>query len=162
MFHTKFIDFQMFRKEPSISNKILDELFETVEVIGIERTIKTLQEAKMGSLLKQDVNIDFILNMVSEITSVPKQKILYGNDRSDDKKLAVAVSVYLIKNEFEYSFSDLKKIFNKDQSALCRYYEIVNNISKKPKTDFDKKLDTVLKRMQLLLTEKKLNNAEQI
>jgi chromosomal replication initiation ATPase DnaA len=150
----------MYNKTASVSNKILDELFETVEVIGIEQTIKTLQEAKMGSLLKQDVNIDFILNMVSELTAVPKQKILYGNDRSDDKKMAIAVSVFLIKNEFEYSFSELKKIFNKDQSALCRYYDIVQNMSKKPKTDFDKKLDSILKQMNLLLTEKKLNNGK--
>lgn len=160
MFLVKIIDLQMYNKTASVSNKILDELFETVEVIGIEQTIKTLQEAKMGSLLKQDVNIDFILNMVSELTAVPKQKILYGNDRSDDKKMAIAVSVFLIKNEFEYSFSELKKIFNKDQSALCRYYDIVQNMSKKPKTDFDKKLDSILKQMNLLLTEKKLNNGK--
>lgn len=152
----------MLKRESSISNQILDELFETVEVIGIERTIKTLQEAKMSSLLKQDVNIEFILNAVSELTAVPKQKILYGNDRSDDKKIAVAVCVFLIKNEFEYSYSELKKIFNKDQSALCRYYEIIQSVSKKPKTEFEKKIDSVLKQMQLLLTEKKINNAQQI
>ena len=69
----------MLTRSGSISNQILDELFETVEVIGIEKTIKTLQEAKMGSLLKQDVNIDFILNAISELSGVPKQKILYGN-----------------------------------------------------------------------------------
>jgi len=152
----------MLARTGSISNQILDELFEAVEVIGIEKTIKTLQEAKMGSLLKQDVNIDFILNAISELSGVAKQKILYGNDRSDDKKIAVAVSVFVIKNEFNYSFTDLKRIFNKDQSALCRYYEIVQNLSKKPKTDFEKKLDGVLKQMNLLLTEKKLSDGNKI
>lgn len=152
----------MLRREQSISNLILDELFETVELIGIERTIKTLQDAKMSSLLKQDVNIDFIISAISEISGVPKQKILYGNDRSDDKKMAVALSVFIIKNEFNYSFTDLKKIFNKDQSALCRYYDLVENLSKKPKTEFEKKLDGTLKQINLLLTEKKLKNAEQI
>lgn len=152
----------MLTKGNSISNQILDELFEAVEVIGIEKTIKTLQEAKLGSLLKQDVNIEFILNAISEFSGVSKQKILYGNDRSDDKKIAVAVSVFIIKNEFNYSFTDLKRIFNKDQSALCRYYEIAQNISKKPKTEFEKKLENVLKQMKLLLTEKKLSNGDKI
>jgi len=149
-------------RESSISNKILDELFETVEVIGIEMTIKTLQEAKMGSLLKQDINVDFILGSVSEATGVPKQKILYGNDRSDEKKIAVAVSVYLIKNEFSYSFTDLKKIFNKDQSALCRYYELVTNLAKKPRTEFEKRMESVLKQTNLYITEKKLKDGDKV
>jgi len=100
------------------------------------------------------------MNCLKLLTAVPKQKILYGNDRSDDKKIAIAISVFLIKNEFNYSYSELKKVFNKDQSALCRYYEVVQSVSKKPKTDFEKKIDHTLKQMQLLLTEKKINNAK--
>ena len=46
----------------SISNKIFDELMTTVEVIGIDRTIKTLQDAKANSLILDDLNILLLRN----------------------------------------------------------------------------------------------------
>ena len=44
----------------SVSSSIFDELLSTVEVIGIERTIKSLQDAKSTSLVLEDLNIEFI------------------------------------------------------------------------------------------------------
>lgn len=143
----------------SISNKIFDELMTTVEVIGIERTIKTLQEAKSKSLLLEDLNIEFILKCVSQVTNVSKDRILSGSDRNDERKIATALSVYFIKKEFFYSYSEISKIFNKDESSLSRYNSLIENIPNKPKADLDKLMDDYLKKINLLITEKKLKNA---
>ena len=146
----------------SISTAIFDELLTTVEVIGIESTIKALQEAKSKSLILQDLDIDFILNSVSSITSVSKDIILTGNERSDDRKIAIAVCVFLIKNEFSYSYHELSRLFNKTVSTLSRYNTLVDRLPHKPKTEFDKRLDNVIKKMNLLITEKKLKNGETV
>jgi hypothetical protein len=144
----------------SISNQILDELITTIEIIGIDSTIKTLQEAKTSGLLMQDSNVDFILHSISKITSVSKDRITDGNDRSDDRKYAVACSVYFIKKECNYSLAELKLVFNKDVSALSRYNSMVENMPKKPKTDFDKKLDEIVKKMTIILKEKNSQNGK--
>ena len=147
----------------SISTAIFDELLTTVEVIGIESTIKALQEAKSKSLILQDLDIDFILNSVSIITSVPKDRILNGNDRNDDRKIAIAVCVFFIKNEYSYSYNELSRLFNnKTVSTLSRYNTLADSVPKKPKTEFDKRLDNTIKKMNLLITEKKLKNGETI
>ncbi len=142
--------------QPSISTQIYDEVFSAVETIGVERTIKALQEAKSNSLILNDLNIEFILASVSEIMCIPKDRILHGRERTDDRKIALALCVYFIKTEFNYSLSEIKKIFNKDESALSRYHSLVENIPEKPKTDFDKKLDGGAKRIKLLIVENKL------
>ena len=142
----------------SISNQIFDELMTTVEVIGIDRTIKTLQDAKANSLILEDLNIEFILKCVNQITGVSKERILSGNDRNDERKIAIALCVYFIKKEFFYSYGDMSKIFNKDESSLSRYNSIVENKADKPKTDFDKNIDSYYKKINLLITEKKLKN----
>jgi hypothetical protein len=142
----------------SISNKIFDELMTTVEVIGIDRTIKTLQDAKANSLILEDLNIEFILNCVNQVTGVSKDRILNGNDRNDERKIAIALCVYFIKKEFFYSYSGISKIFNKDESSLSRYNSIIENKVDKPKTDFDKNIDGYYKKIKLLITEKKLKN----
>lgn len=142
-------------KAASVSTSIFDELIVTVECIGVDKTIKSLQEARSKVLILSDLNIDNILNSVSETTGVSKERILHGTDRSDDRKMATAMSVYYIKSEFEYSYSDLKKIFNKDESALYRYDNMVKHLLKKPKTNFDKQLAELCKSLELLLTREK-------
>jgi hypothetical protein len=142
----------------SISNQIFDELMTTVEVIGIDRTIKTLQDAKANSLILEDLNIEFILKCVTQITGVSKERILNGNDRNDERKTAIALCVYFIKKEFFYSYGDMSKIFNKDESSLSRYNSLIENKAEKPKTDFDKNIDSYYKKINLLITEKKLKN----
>ena len=146
----------------SISNLILDELLAAIESIGIDGTIRTLKEAKFKSLILKDLNIDFVITCVSEMSNVSKERILNGSDRSDDRKMAIALCVFFIKDEFFYSLSDIKGIFNKDISALSRYYTLANNRSEIPKTIFEKKLNTNFNKIKSLLIQKKLNDGKQI
>jgi hypothetical protein len=139
-----------------ISSQILDELLSAVEVLGVNRTIKTLQDAKSSNLLLSDLNIDFVLTAVSDLTGVSKDRIISGNDRSDERKLALALSVYFIKNEFYYSYSEIKKILNKDESALSRYNSLIERNPQKPITELEKKINECYKKINLLITEKKL------
>lgn len=142
----------------SISNQIFDELITTLEVIGIDRTIKTLQDAKANSLILEDLNIEFILSSVNQVTGVSKERILNGNDRNDERKIAIALCVYFIKKEFFYSYGDMSKIFNKDESSLSRYNSLIENKPDKPKTEFDKNIENYYRKINLLITEKKLKN----
>lgn len=140
----------------SISTNIFDELIVTIESIGIDGTIKSLQEARTRVLILGDMNVDNIINAVAEITGVQKSRILHGTDRSDDRKMALALSVYFIKNQFEYSYKDLNKIFSKDRAGLYRYYSMIENLPAKPKTQFDKTLSEYQKQLELFITREKI------
>ena len=144
----------------SISTTIFDELLTTIEKIGVDRTVKILQEAKLKSVLLNDMNIEFVLNTVSEVTSVSRDTILNGVIRNDERKIAIALCVYFIKSEFSYSYPEMAKIFNKDASQLSRYNTIVECTEPLSKIDFDKKLLGYFKKIKLLITEKKLNNGK--
>jgi len=140
----------------ALGSSIFDELIVTVVRIGVDKTIKTLQDARSNILILSDIKVDNIINAVTEITGVQKERILHGTDRSDERKMAISLCIFFIKNEFGYSYSDLKKIFNKDEAALYRYYQTIYNLSEKPKTDFDKKLTEYSKKLELLITREKL------
>ena len=104
----------------------------------------------------KDINIDFILGTVSEVTNVKKERILHGTDRSDERKIATSLFVYFLKKEFNfYSYADIKKILPKDESALSRYNQMIENLPTKPKSEFDKTLAEYVNKIELLLTEKK-------
>jgi hypothetical protein len=140
----------------SISSNIFYELIVTVERIGVDKTIKSLQEARSNILTLSDMNVENIINAVTEITGVQKERILHGTDRSDERKMAISLCIFFIKNEFGYSYSDLKKIFNKDEAALYRYHQTIDNLPVKPKTEFDKKLSEFSKKLELLIIREKI------
>jgi hypothetical protein len=140
----------------TLTNNIFDELLYTVESIGVEKTIKRLKEARTQKLISEDVNIDFILSAVVEVTGITKDRVLHGKDRSDERKGALALFVYFLKKEFNfYSYADLKKVLDKDESALYRYYNLIHTLPAKPKSEFDTILSDYVKRIELLITEKK-------
>lgn len=143
----------------SISSQIFDELITTVELIGVDKTIKTLKKAKADVLILSDLNIDFVVTSVSEVTGLSKERILNGTDRSDERKIAIALCVFVIRNEFAYTYSQIQGIFNIGISALSRYCTLVEKAPKTPKTEFDKRLTDLLKQINILITEKKVNNA---
>jgi len=139
----------------SISNNIFDELLITVETIGVNNSIKALQEARSKILILENSSVDSIINYISQITGVLKDRILHGTDRNDERKMAIALCVYFIKKQFEYSYSDLRKIMGKDEAALYRYYKMIESIPEVPKTEFDKILKEYYKKIELyIITEK--------
>jgi len=140
------------RFSPSISTLVFDELLTTLEVIGVENTIKTLKEAKNQN---KNSDVDFIINVVSEVTSVDKERILYGIDRNDERKIALSLAIYFIKKEYSYGYSELKKIFNKDRAALSRYNSMIENLPGTPKTEIDKKLKTYIKKINFFIIQRK-------
>jgi len=129
---------------------VFDELIAT-----LENTIVSVKDAKSKSLILSEFDVEFVLNCVFNVTGVDKERILYGTDRNDERKMALALCIYFIRKEFLYSYSELQYILKKDKSGLSRYYSMIENLPKNPKTDFDKKLSSFIKKINLLITEKK-------
>jgi hypothetical protein len=138
-----------------ISSHVLDDIINSVELINerVEITLKQLRDARLYSNIEDYV--DFILESVSTVCSIDKKRIISGTDRTDDRKIAVALCIYFIKNECNYSFSYIKNIFNKDFSVLSRYNTMVLKMPKNPKSEFDKKLNNNYKKINEILLEKK-------
>lgn len=141
------------KNKPSISTLFFDELLSAVEIIGINNTIKTLKEAKSKNKLIL-TDFDSLINIVSEVTNVEVERILVGTDRSDERKIAVALSVYFSKKQFKYSYSKLSELFNKDEGGLFRYNAMVENLPANPKNDFDKNLKNNFKKINLLISQR--------
>lgn len=137
---------------------LFEELLSCIEAIGVDDTIKMLQEAKSSSLIKTDFTIDFVIYAVAEVTSLSKDRIINGKDKNDERKMALALCVHFLKNEFNYSYKDLSPLFKKDISALSKYNSFVKKLPNESRTDFDKKLDSYIKKIKLKIAEKKINN----
>ena len=138
-----------------VPSEVLDDIISSVELINVnvESTLKMLREARLYSNIEDYA--DFILDSVSKVCSIDKKRIISGTDRTDDRKIAVSLCIYFIKNECNYSFSYIKNIFNKDFSVLSRYNAMIGKMPKNPKSEFDKKLSSHYKKVNEIILERK-------
>ena len=138
----------------SVSSKIFDELFNTIGAIGVDNTLNYLKEAKLK--FNEENDIEYIINTISSVTSVKKERILYGVDRNDDRKIAISLCVFFLKKEYNYSFNDLEKILKKDKSTVCKYFSLVENATNTSKSDLEKKISEHKKKINEIIKERNI------
>jgi hypothetical protein len=146
------------------SKELLNVVFKCVEEIGLEDTLLAIEKGKKIIVNEKHINsIDYkvanILQKISEVTTIPIQTIIYGSEKTDERKIAVSLSVYFIKEFCDLSLRELKLVLRKDPSSLSRYFRFAMKIIKKNnhKTDLEKKFMNLYNQMQVQL--QLLNNS---
>ena len=146
------------------SKELLNVVFKCVEEIGLEDTLLAIEKGKKIIVNEKHINsIDYkvanILQKISEVTTIPIQTIIQGSEKTDERKIAVSLSVYFIKEFCDLSLRELKLVLRKDPSSLSRYFRFAMKIIKKNnhKTDLEKKFMNLYNQMQVQL--QLLNNS---
>ncbi len=138
---------------------VINEVFRNVDIMGIEDTVKVLRKARSEFLTLQDRGIEGILKVIIEYTGVTLERLIHGTDKTDERKIAIALSVYFIKTDLGYPYADIKKIMKKDEAALSRYFGLIKSLNPNNlRGDFDKTLYKSYQELNILFTEQKLAN----
>lgn len=136
---------------PSESLNLINELLESVRDLGVSGTTIVLQNARSNSLTLSDKNVEFVLKMISNHYKLPIEEIT-RNTRSKYtiKRNALSFSIYYLHNSFEYSFGQLKNVFNRDKSQLSRFNAFIirevksNSTLVTTKSKFDLMINTFI------------------
>ena len=62
---------------------LLSEVFRSVEIMGVQSTVKCLQDARFNSMTLNDKRIEYILKEVSTETGVKIERIINVTDKTD-------------------------------------------------------------------------------
>jgi len=131
---------------------LIQELFKSVEVLGVDATTNVLRIARDNSLSLQDKRVDFVLKMVSEYFLHPIENIINSHSKSRMRILALKFSVFYLYEDFKFSFTNLKILLKRDKSFLSRCCkDIRENIN-------DKTINKAKIKFDLLIADFKLKN----
>jgi hypothetical protein len=132
---------------------LVNELFKSVEALGINATTDALRVARNSTLTLQDKRVEFVLKMTAEQYMQPVDEIINSRNKSVKRMLAMKFSIFYLHESFGFSFSNLKLIFKRDKSLLCRSVkEIKGMVSENPV------IEKVKNKFDLLITDFKLKN----
>jgi len=116
------------------SSKIFDELFLSVERLGVDGTIRQLRKTNNVSNDNLDV---FILEMVCSEFSFKKQDLTKSDDKDPDKRDARLALAYLLYQYTNLSQSKVGLFMNRTKGAISRYIAEVTQLNPKIKQHKD-------------------------
>jgi len=132
---------------------LIQELFKSVEVLGIDATTNALKLARSNSLTLQDKRVEFVLNMVSSHYAIPIEEIINSHSKSTRRMLSLKFCIYYLYEVFKISFGDLKMVFKRDKSLLSRSTKEMREMVKE-----NISVKNIKNRFDLLITDFKLKN----
>lgn len=140
---------------------LLDELHMTIATLSLRGTIDALKSARTKN---DSSDCLFVLGEVSRLLDISIKEIRNPNHRSDKRKIAIALCVYILNKEFGYKYNKISSDtgLNLHRTILYRYSKIINDSKLvKPKTDLDRlvanNLDPLMQIVKKYKTDKNGN-----
>ncbi len=125
------------------SSIIFEELFLSVERLGLDGTIRQLRKTNDVS----ESNLDsYILELVCSEYSLRKNELTKSSDKDTDKRDARLILAYLLYQHTNLSQSKVGVFMNRTKGAISRYVTEVTHLN--PKIKQDKDLLTKLERLE--------------
>lgn len=132
---------------------LIQELFRSVEVLGVDATTEALKVARSNTLTLQDKRVDFVLKMCANHYTQSVEDVIYSHNKSYKRMMALKFSIYYLYEVFDFSFTDLKLFFKRDKSLLSRSAKEIKELSAENET-----IKNIKNKFDLLVTDFKLIN----
>jgi hypothetical protein len=118
----------------NISTQLIEELLRSIDEIGIEKTIGTLQIARQ-SKDTSEVLKEFIIISTCKEFGINKKELLVGKKYTAQRKNAIGVASILLKQHCNISQSKIAIILRKDNSNISKYIKKYNRLDANFKED---------------------------
>jgi chromosomal replication initiator protein len=114
-----------------IPDKVMEE-YELNQILAGYKQAAPIQ-INIGNNNKNLKTSEKIINTVCEVFELTKEEIM-GRNRHQNVALARQICMYLLKEEFDYSYPVIGKIFSRDHTtAMHAHKKISETLDKKPK-----------------------------
>ena len=118
------------------SSQLIEELLKTIDEVGLEKTISTLQITRQ-STDTDEVLQEFIIVSACKEFGIKKQELLTGTSYTAQRKHALGVTALLLKANCNISQTQIGLLIRKDNSNISKYIKTYSNLDVKFKSDRD-------------------------
>jgi len=114
---------------------LLSQLFQTVEAVGIDKTVEVLKSAQYQEIKFADPDVEFVVTQVAIHFDIPSHEIVYGNGRKNDRKLAIGFCAHYLQTVYARNMDEVKDHIKKDLSLCWKYAKLITKLSPRHHTD---------------------------
>jgi hypothetical protein len=116
---------------------LIKELQQTISVVGVDSTIKSLQHARSRMDFKDDEVVEKIIQTVCDEFKITFTELLNNYNKGWEKKYAIGFICYYSCKVRSYKLKELASIFKKTPSLLSKNVKLIKNIRANHKSEKD-------------------------
>jgi len=116
---------------------LIKELQQTLSVVGVESTIKSLQHARSRMNFNDDEVVAKIIKTVCDEFKITFTELLNNYNKGWEKKYAIGFICYYSCKVRSYKLKELATIFKKTPSLLSKNIKLIKNIRANHKSEKD-------------------------
>lgn len=116
---------------------LISELHQTLSVVGVESTIKSLQHARSRMNFSDDEVVMRIIQTICDDFKITFTELLYNYNKGWEKKYAVGFICYYSCRLRAYKLKELASIFKKTPSLLSKNMKLIKNIRANHRSEKD-------------------------
>ena len=114
---------------------LMDQLFKTVENIGVQKTITILRKAQYEKIKFDDVQAAKVVKHVAEHFKIPIYEIVFGNGRLNERKHAIGFAAYYLRYSYDYTMDEVAKSLKTELTLCHKYCRIIASLNENYKSD---------------------------
>lgn len=104
------------------SLELLAEVFNTVDILGVEGTSNALSKARSEHMHFKDGFVEYVMNMVSTEMEIPVDTIINSNDKNAKRILCLKFISYYLYASKRFTYDHIALLIKKDKGMPWRYY----------------------------------------
>lgn len=116
---------------------LITELHQTISVVGVERTIKTLQVARTKTASLNDEQMQKIIQTVCDKFNITFVDLLNNYNSGWEKKYAMGFICYYAITVFNYKGREMSNIFKKTEGLVSKHLKIIKQLRSNHKSEAD-------------------------
>jgi|TARA_R110000787_G_scaffold117093_4_gene227629 DNA-binding transcriptional ArsR family regulator len=119
------------------SQRLINELLNTIDRIGIRETIQALRK-KQNDIENNtpELQIHIIHSTCNEF-GIQEEILLHGRDKSEARYNAIGVCAFLLSNHLGLTQTKISMLLKKDISTISRHLKRLQNLDMKYKNERD-------------------------
>ena len=140
----------------TISGELLEVLLESIESLGVKRTLQVLKTSKNKLFISDDNITKFIIASVCKEYDLTLDELKSSNSHYDSKRVeASSILSYLLYNHCKLTQVQIGMILKKDNSVISKYLKRINTLDVKFQPDYV--INNRLESFDIVITKYKSN-----
>lgn len=133
------------------SQRLINELLNTIDRIGIKETIQALRR-KQNDIENNIPELQIhIIDCCCNQFGIQENKLLYGRDKSEARYNAIGVSAYFLNKHLGLTQTKISLLLKKDISTISRHIKRLHNLNMKYENE--RQLDLIIKDLDKKIKE---------
>ena len=118
----------------ALPSKLLDfgplkkSLEQLVSLVGVEKTIKVLEDNYKKQSLVSKADAVYVRNLVGKLIGCSEQEMLYGKTRTPSRYLSIGFCCYYLHVYLRHDMDDVLYMMNKNQSVCYKSMKAIGRL----------------------------------